>query len=227
MRVIASPAGASAAVDLQAVVRAEREGVPFLALRDADGVQRLVVLEKRNERLWIGRDQAADVVLDWDEKVSRTHAELARAGGGWTVSDDGLSRNGTFLDGERVTGSRRLRDRQVLRVGATTITYRAPGRSGVRTTPGESMIAAPDLTPMQLRVLAALCRPAREAIGTAVPATNRDIAEELVLSVDGVKTHMRALFARFAVEDLPQNRKRARLMELALQAGLGARPPDG
>ncbi len=37
------------------------------------------------------------------------------------MSDDGLSRNGTFLDGERVTGSRRLRDRQVLRVGATTI----------------------------------------------------------------------------------------------------------
>ncbi len=224
MKVVASAPGASAAVDLQAVVRAERDGVPFLLLRDGEGAQIIVVLEKSDERLWIGRDPDSDVVLDWDDQVSRTHAELERAGGGWTVSDDGLSRNGTFVDGERVSGSRRLRDRQALRVGGSSITYRAPGRSGVRTTPGDTLVAAPDLTPMQRKVLAALCRPAREAPGAALPATNRGIAEELVLSVDGVKTHMRALFARFGVEDLPQNRKRARLMELALQAGLGAEP---
>jgi DNA-binding NarL/FixJ family response regulator len=53
------------------------------------------------------------------------------------------------------------------------------------------------------------------------------IAEELVLSVDAVKTHLRALFARFAVEDLPQNAKRARLVELAFQAGIVSRQDLG
>jgi hypothetical protein len=33
---------------------------------------------------------------------------------------------------------------------------------------------------------------------------------------------MRALFAKFGVEDLPQNQKRARLVELALTSGIVA-----
>jgi hypothetical protein len=34
-----------------------------------------------------------------------------------------------------------------------------------------------------------------------------------------VKTHLRALFGRFGVEHLPQNQKRARLVQLALDGG--------
>lgn len=73
---------------------------------------------------------------------------------------------------------------------------------------------------MQRKVLVALCRPLSAGESPAVPATNRAIAEELVLSVEAVKTHMRALFARFGVEELAQNKKRARVVELAAQAGL-------
>src|SRR4029078_12651835 len=51
-------------------------------------------------------------------------------------------------------------------------------------------------------------------------ATNQDIASELFLSVEAVKTHLRALFAKFGVEDLPQNQQRARLIERASQTGL-------
>ena len=35
-----------------------------------------------------------------------------------------------------------------------------------------------------------------------------------------MKTHLRALFAKFGVEDLPQNQKRAKLIERAFQTGL-------
>ena len=35
-----------------------------------------------------------------------------------------------------------------------------------------------------------------------------------------MKTHMRALFEKFGVEDLPQNQKRVALVERALQSGL-------
>jgi DNA-binding NarL/FixJ family response regulator len=65
-----------------------------------------------------------------------------------------------------------------------------------------------------------LCRPFRDAGAFASPASNQQIAEELFVSTEAVKTHMRALFRRLGVEDLPQNRKRARLVELAFQHGL-------
>ncbi|MGH8573335.1 MAG: FHA domain-containing protein, partial [Gammaproteobacteria bacterium] len=73
----------------------------------------------------------------------------------------------------------------------------------------------------QRRVLVALCRP----LGVSafeVPAPNRDIADELHLSVDAVKAHLRALFERFELEHLPQNQKRARLAATALLHGIVA-----
>ncbi len=60
----------------------------------------------------------------------------------------------------------------------------------------------------------------RTASAFATPATNQQIGEELHLSVDAVKTHMRALFEKLEVGDLPQNQKRVALAERALQAGI-------
>jgi len=59
------------------------------------------------------------------------------------------------------------------------------------------------------------------------PATNQQIADELFLSLDAVKTHLRMLFHKFGIEDLPQNQKRARLVEMALQFGLSPRASYG
>jgi pSer/pThr/pTyr-binding forkhead associated (FHA) protein len=44
------------------------------------------------------------VVIEGDLLVSRLHAKLERIGGAWTIVDDGLSRNGTFVNGQRVIG---------------------------------------------------------------------------------------------------------------------------
>jgi DNA-binding NarL/FixJ family response regulator len=68
-------------------------------------------------------------------------------------------------------------------------------------------------------VLVALCAPLLGP-GVAAPAANGEIAERLSLSPAGVKTHIRALFSKLDVEDLPQNRKRAELARRALEAGL-------
>ena len=72
-------------------------------------------------------------------------------------------------------------------------------------------------------MLVALCRPYRDGGTYALPATNRQIAGEVFLSVDAVKGHLRALFGRFGVEDLPQNEKRLRLVERALETGAVSR----
>jgi DNA-binding NarL/FixJ family response regulator len=60
-------------------------------------------------------------------------------------------------------------------------------------------------------VLVALCRPFKDAAGHGMPATNQQIADELVVSVDAVKSNLRALFSAFGIDDLPQNQKRATL----------------
>ena len=53
--------------------------------------------------------------------------------------------------------------------------------------------------------------------------TNRQIADELHLSQDAVKGHLRALFRKFEVDELPQNSKRAALVERALVPGATSR----
>src|ERR1700755_1276071 len=68
----------------------------------------------------------------------------------------------------------------------------------------------------QARILAALCRPISEADHFAAPATNQEIADQVFLSVDAVKGHLRTLYRKFGIEDLPHNQKRARLAELSL-----------
>ena len=77
----------------------------------------------------------------------------------------------------------------------------------------------PSFRPLSVRVLVALCRPYAGGAAFARPATNQQIAEELFLSIPAVKTHLRSLFERFALGDLPQNEKRARLVQLALDTG--------
>jgi len=208
----------ASASELKAQLDAERDGRAFLVFRAGDGEQHIVPLPSEERSLTIGRAPETDVCLGWDLEVSRVHAELERVGPDWTVADDGLSRNGTFVNGERVTGRSRLRGGDLLRLGGTSIAFRAP-KNVVKETVSVGSLAAPTLSAAQRRVLVALCRPYRGNPTHAAPATNRQIAEELFLSIEGVKTHIRALFERFSVEDLPQNRKRARLVEYALVTG--------
>ena len=206
--------------ELRERIEAERRGRPFLVFRDGDGAQRLLDLDDQ-ERVSIGRGSGNELSLSWDTEVSRLHAELEAIAGEWTVSDDGLSRNGTYVNGARISGSHAAARR------------RRPARR-------------PDLDglpPARVRGLA--CRPRSPASGSrsatcrrpsarsssrssrpykhdefAVPATNQEIADELHLSVDAVKSHLRTLFQRFGIEHLPQNQKRSRLVAEALQAGV-------
>lgn len=217
-----SPLAAHAASpqELRDRIEAERLGRPFLVLRDVDGGQRIIELDEARGRLSIGRAHQNEVDLSWDTEVSRLHAELEAIGGEWTVSDDGLSRNGTFVNGQRVSGRHRLRDGDVLRVGQTLLAYRRPEAEDSRPTQIAGVtILAGDMSPTQRSVLAALARPYKHD-EFAVPATNQDIADEVHLSVDAVKAQLRQLFARFGIEHLPQNQKRSRLVAEALQSGL-------
>src|ERR1700722_15736326 len=120
------PADAQSVSDLKARVDAERRGQPFLLFRDADDRQQVFYLEPGLAAASVGRRPPSELLLDWDDQVSRLHAQFEPLEGGWEVVDDGLSPNGTLVNEERVSGRRRLRDGDTLRFGATTITFRSP-----------------------------------------------------------------------------------------------------
>lgn len=211
---------ASTPAELAERLAMERRGAPFLAFRDGGGNQRLIPLDE-HERVTIGRRDDNDVPLPWDSQTSRVHAIVERAGHEWIVVDDGLSQNGTWLEGARIGGHRRLRHGDILRTGRTLIAFCDPGNDQTSpTSMGHELLTLLELTPMQRKVLTALCRPFADGTTLAVPATNQRIADELHLSVEGVKTHLRTLFRKFAIGDVPQNRKRLQLAQAAMRAGL-------
>jgi len=194
----------------------ERSGVPFLECPGTGG-EALLELPEAGP-VTIGRHDDADLTIEGDEKVSRFHAQLDRVGDGWVIADDGLSTNGTWLKGARIAGRRRLHDGDAIGIGRSVIVFRHPAEEDDRTAATPDATAAP-ITEAQRRVLVALCRPFRDGSEFGVSATNKEIAAEVFLSTEAVKSHLRALFERFGVTDLPQNQKRLKLAENAIRSG--------
>jgi FHA domain len=203
------------AQELRALVTAARDPQPFLFFRDGAGVQQLAALD--GDRAVLGRAPGSDVEISWDPRVSGVHAHFERRGPRWVIDDDGMSRNGTFLNGARVRGQRTLSDGDVIQVGDTLLGFRDPVPR-VAATVTVPTVEQPEISSAQRRVLVALCRPLAGA--ESAPATNDQIASELVLSLPTVKGHLRVLFARFGLDGAPQNHKRRLLAERALASGI-------
>jgi FHA domain len=209
------------ATELKELLAAEKAGCPFLAYRDQEGLLCLFAMSGPDRVSTLGRRAETDLSVPWDREVSGLHAEFQNLGGELTVIDDGLSTNGTYVNGKRIGGRQRLRDGDRVRVGRTVLAYKT-----AEATPAQETVAAIDrptllkLTDSQRRVLIALCRPFHDGSRFATPATNQQIASEVFLSVDAVKMHLRSLFGKFELADLPQNQKRAKLAEYALQLGV-------
>jgi hypothetical protein len=200
---------------------AEAAGIPFLSFRDESGgwtVQPLPVFGT----VTIGRSAKADISLAWDPEVSRLHAELELRAGEWTVTDDGLSQNGTWVNGMRLAGRRRLADEDMLRIGRTELTFRRPigGTVSVPTlVPGE-LSATPSFSEQQQRILAALCRPLFGDGDGINPLTDAEIAEETSIPQAQVEAELGHLGRAFGLEDMPPDDRRAEIALLAMRSGL-------
>jgi pSer/pThr/pTyr-binding forkhead associated (FHA) protein len=207
--------------DLEARRAAERRGEPFLLLRDDQGVQRIVELNEGAGSVTVGRRLEADVPLPWDPEVSRLHAELEYKAGEWTLCDDGFSQNGTYVNGLRIHGRRRLVDGDLLRIGQTAIAFCDPGLSGLGVTlaPGELGIA-PKFSEQQQRILRALCRPLMGDGEGVQPTGDAEIAAETGVPEDVVTTELDHLGRSFGLQDMPPADRRAEIALLALRSGL-------
>ncbi|MEX0678796.1 MAG: FHA domain-containing protein [Pirellulales bacterium] len=93
----------------------------FVLCYELDGVAHEHALAE--ESLVIGRAKDCNLCLPFNAEVSRLHATLTRATDGWVV-EDMSSRLGTYVNGEKISGSRRLRDKDVLVIGQVAIALR-------------------------------------------------------------------------------------------------------
>ena len=207
--------------DLEARREAEKDGSPFLLLRDDKGEQRIVALDERAGSVTVGRRLEADVPLAWDPEVSRLHAELEFKAGEWTLCDDGFSQNGTYVNGLRIHGRRRLTDGDLVRIGQTSIAFCDPGIGGLGVTlaPGE-LGTAPKFSEQQQRILRGLCRPLMGDGEGINPASDSEIAAATGIPEEFVTTELDHLGRSFGLTDMPPDDRRAEIALLALRSGL-------
>jgi hypothetical protein len=154
----------------------------------------------------VGRGQCVDICLD-DPSVSKLHAEIIRRGPYAYVSDLGLSRHGTRVNG-KVVAQRLLESGDVISFGMQ--------RCRVGGLPAEDPMpesdprrsAIPELTRRELDVVAALCKPALSEEAFVAPATARDIAGDLVVTEAAVKQHLLRLYQKLRIAEGPNRRVR-------------------
>jgi pSer/pThr/pTyr-binding forkhead associated (FHA) protein len=181
----------------------------------------------QEDRTTVGNADENDIPLVEDPTASHLHAMLERFPAGWCVTDLGSS-NGTFVNGERIWSSRRLRHGDEIRLGQTRMIFRDPISAGVAQTEVED--APPTLTVRERDVLVSLCRPLLDRDMFTEAASTRAIAEELVITQAAVKQHLANLYDKFGVAADDSNR-RSRLANEALRRGAVSltelRAPDG
>lgn len=134
------------------------EGGALISWRDADGTQHVLNLSGHPAVVTIGRRVECGIALPGDPRVSRVHAKLERVDCDWTVCDDGLSRNGTWINDEPLRGTHRLLDGDRLKVGGTVLTVRMPEGPESPSTQGATGVAdGPGVS--RARVVVRLCGP--------------------------------------------------------------------
>jgi FHA domain len=101
-----------------------------------DGRPEAVALDSR--ALTVGRGAGNDLCFPADSTVSERHAALERQDGGWVVRDLGSS-NGTYVNGTRLAGPRRLGPGDTVALGRTRLVFRVAGAAPARPAdaPGE------------------------------------------------------------------------------------------
>ena len=164
----------------------------------------------------VGRGQGVDIRLD-DPSVSRLHAELVRRGPYVYVTDLGLSRNGTRVNG-RLVARRVLDEGDVLSFGAARCRIGGLQHEEIAAEAELRRSAVPELTRRELDVLASLCRPALSDEAFATPATAHQIAADLVVTEAAVKQHLLRLYQKFRIPEGPN--RRIRLANEVVASGL-------
>ncbi|SDO88625.1 regulatory protein, luxR family [Nakamurella panacisegetis] len=156
----------------------------------------------------IGRDETCEVQLPGDPTVSRLHAILRTQDGHWVVQDGG-SRNGTYLNGRKVSGPAAIRSCDRLLIGDYVVVFQGDEDAPVQTIDAQGR----DLTRTRLETGLS----ARELdVLRLVCAGHGDlqVAGELFISVKTVHSHLDR------IRDKTGCRRRVELVRYAIDHGI-------
>ncbi len=106
--------------------------MPELYIYPKQGDPYTVSLTKK--RTTLGRSPSNDLVLV-DQFSSGCHAVISAAAGGYTIEDEG-SKNGTFVNGRRISGEVALARGDEILIGSTRIVFDREFRTNVEMIPG-------------------------------------------------------------------------------------------
>src|ERR1700742_3369499 len=155
------------------------------------------------ERVTVGKSSTNLVSLNHDSTVSRVHAVLENLGFAWSIRDVG-SRNGTYLNGEKISAERVLRSGDELRVGKSRLIFGEVKQADEESVNEATIVAEPPrptprLTWRELEVLMVLCRPLVSDDPFPEPASVRRMALELFVTEAAIKQHLQNLYDKFAI----------------------------
>ncbi|SNT50661.1 FHA domain-containing protein [Asanoa hainanensis] len=156
------------------------------------------------DRITLGSADSNDLAVPTDRRLSRLHAVFERYTAGWSVRDLG-SRNGTFVNGQRVWHERVLADGDEIRAGGSRFVLRS-GRAP-KAPATEAGAPAPELTNRERDVLVQLCRPLLTGALFTEPASSREIAAALVVTEAAVKQHLLRLYDKFGIAGEGEKRR--------------------
>jgi pSer/pThr/pTyr-binding forkhead associated (FHA) protein len=200
---------------------------PVLVYLDPTGCHRSFPLSDRGV-VTLGRRPEADVCLPWDVGISRLHAELIHRAGEWLIADDGLSHNGTLVNGLPVEGRRRLRDGDLITLGRTSLTFCDPSEDADADSGGgaDVTMSLPEMSPawtyseQQQQILRELCLPLCADGEGVQPAPDAEIADALALDERVVSLELDAVALSFGYAELAADERRLRTALTALRSGL-------
>jgi FHA domain len=164
------------------------------------------IIRLRPDVTTIGRGKSVDVQLD-HPSVSKLHAEIIRRGPYAYVSDLGLSRHGTRVNG-KVVAQRLLDNGDVMSFGSQRCRIGGLPSEGALPETDPRRSAVPELTRREVDVVTALCKPALCDDAFVAPATARDIAADLVVTEAAVKQHLLRLYQKLKIAEGPNRRVR-------------------
>ena len=174
---------------------------PFIRVEESGGVIPLL-----GDVTTVGRGKYVDVQLA-DPSVSMLHAELIRRGPYVYVTDLGLSRNGTRVNG-RLVARRLLADGDVVTFGSARCRIGGVACEELSADSDLRRPATPELTRRELDVVTSLCRPALSDEAFVAPAAAREIAVDLVVTEAAVKQHLLRLYQKLRIPEGPNRRVR-------------------
>jgi adenylate cyclase len=160
----------------------------FLKITSPEGTERTVELVERNT---LGRHPDNTIQL-LDRIVSKTHCHIDLVDGNYTLIDQG-SLNGTYVNGERVQGTRALRPDDEIALGSTKIVF-----TGV--------VAAPVAEPVRQPLLPNATVSATASANLGVTTALAGVPGRVTMSPGMVESHIRSKLTQQAAQNFMPER---------------------